>query len=336
MQVTVSKYFKKGAVLKNMAHIFTLLLRLRQAAVHPSLISVGGESNREFLLAELDRARKQLGYQRCEQLRRQILEACVEAERERRTYEEADCDGEEDLEVGQECPICFDAILQTRGIVTRCGHAFCRECIMNILNGDPFENDADVEQMFRCKENEQPCPTFVFFRLSDLQGELTDKNDSCRRPVSPETFFDYDAFRPSQADIEAAVGAEPSTSAREQQQISVMRNVIQLDDDDDDDLPTVQNLIKMTAPKYVKEEIAAPKIAAKKKAVKPDPGADQKPGPSTMTKEEREEAELKKSFKVDGGSRRDRNLDDDEKAELEDLIPSSKVRARPACKWLEY
>ncbi|KAF9240466.1 SNF2 family N-terminal domain-containing protein [Melanogaster broomeanus] len=78
---------------------------------------------------------------------------------------------------GEECPVCMDAF--TDAIVTACGHAFCRECVVNVLNG-PFVQDPEDNQKY--KGNEKPCP-------------------SCRLPISAEKIFVRQAFEPTDDEL---------------------------------------------------------------------------------------------------------------------------------------
>lgn len=146
-------------------------------------------------------------------------------------------------------------------------------------------------------------------------------NISCRRPVDAQGFFEYDAFRPTAQEIEEAIERLEGGAAREQR-VTVVRSAIVIDDDDDEELPDLAQIVDMTAPKFVKHE--GPKVAVNKRQL----AINQKPFASTskIPAEEKPKAEEKQTFKPTGGSRRHAGLDGDDEKDLEDIIPSTKVR----------
>ncbi|KAF7800359.1 hypothetical protein EIP86_011609 [Pleurotus ostreatoroseus] len=77
-----------------------------------------------------------------------------------------------------ECPICFDSY--TDAVVTVCGHTFCRECIMNVLNGVQRE---DAQENNHYKPEERPCP-------------------ACRGAITKDKLFLRTAFEPTDAELQ--------------------------------------------------------------------------------------------------------------------------------------
>ncbi|TPX76970.1 hypothetical protein CcCBS67573_g01768 [Chytriomyces confervae] len=107
-------YLKAGTVMQNYSNVLVLLLRLRQACCHPSLVAQNfSEAPQELLdaaepsKAALDAARNPL-----EDLNPEIQQRLLGMK----------------LKTAYECPICFDAIIDGK-ILPGCGHVFCGDCI---------------------------------------------------------------------------------------------------------------------------------------------------------------------------------------------------------------
>ncbi|KAI9101632.1 SNF2 family N-terminal domain-containing protein [Phlyctochytrium arcticum] len=126
IQIRFNKYVRAGTVLKNYTNILVLLLRLRQACCHPSLMG-----------KDLEKMSPE--QQLTESAREDRNEALFNALSPdvRRRLEESDLD--------QECAICMDAM--TDAVLNMCGHIFCRECLT-----------ASVQHMATVS-GAKPCPT---------------------------------------------------------------------------------------------------------------------------------------------------------------------------------
>lgn len=61
-------------------------------------------------------------------LRKRILERMIERMRAEKDGEEVDIDDDD-------CPICMEPcqVGEGGGVVTRCGHAFCKPCVLDVL-----------------------------------------------------------------------------------------------------------------------------------------------------------------------------------------------------------
>ncbi|BDA51349.1 probable ATP-dependent helicase rhp16 [Coccomyxa sp. Obi] len=102
-QAQFGAYVQAGTVVNNYAHIFDLLIRLRQAVDHPYLVvhSASGAAAAQAASAKAAAAKSA-----------------------------ADDDG--DLNGGM-CGVCHDPLEQP--VVAACGHAFCRVCLAEYLDG---------------------------------------------------------------------------------------------------------------------------------------------------------------------------------------------------------
>lgn len=72
------------------------------------------------------------------------------------------------------------------GIVTQCGHQFCRGCITEVLNKAAAEAEEDPTAP-KLRADERPCPT-------------------CRGPISDVNLFPLTAFEPTTEELEEATG----------------------------------------------------------------------------------------------------------------------------------
>jgi SNF2 family DNA or RNA helicase len=120
-QARFTKYMQQGTVMKNYSSVLVLLLRLRQACLHPSLtvIEGDGEANPE---AELSLVRSM----KPEVVRRLLSESTSMAE--------------------IECPICMD-VAQDAQIIKACGHILCKECCDSYINA----NDGSTKRCPQCR-----------------------------------------------------------------------------------------------------------------------------------------------------------------------------------------
>jgi SNF2 family DNA or RNA helicase len=125
-QIAVRRYMQAGTVGRHYANVLVLLLRLRQACDHPSLVVAsndfiqlpGGELNMDTLL---ENAKK---------LDSQVVERLKELE-------------------AYECPVCFD--VSENPSIFFCGHAFCSDCL-NRLN-DEATNNGTQPKCPQCRAN---------------------------------------------------------------------------------------------------------------------------------------------------------------------------------------
>jgi len=115
-----NSYIQSGKVLENYAHILELLLRLRQACDHPSLVTRNQDNNSQTpnlkMIANM--------LQTTSHLFPQIKEVVANG------IDYAD----------EECSICLEAIEDA--VVTPCGHLFCKGCIDQHINASAQDQAA--------------------------------------------------------------------------------------------------------------------------------------------------------------------------------------------------
>ncbi|KAJ8327773.1 hypothetical protein O5D80_004108 [Batrachochytrium dendrobatidis] len=110
-QLRFNAYLRAGTAMKNYTSILLLLLRLRQACCHPSLLS------HDFEKID-DGATDEEKQQRIANII-DTLQPSIVARLKDQTFDE--------------CPICCDA-LQTPVFSPNCGHLFCQECVVVYLS----------------------------------------------------------------------------------------------------------------------------------------------------------------------------------------------------------
>ncbi|KAF6753723.1 SNF2 family N-terminal domain-containing protein [Ephemerocybe angulata] len=205
-QATFNRYLRAGTVLKNYHQVLVLLLRLRQVCSHPCLIleEVGAfvpfeevDHSKPELASELTRAAKLINPEFVVDMKARMKERMIaRMEAEKRSADAA-------LE-GEECPICFDVMTKT-AVVTACKHAFCKECIMDVIN-----NPAVDDEVVRRKD-ERPCPV-------------------CRASISESHLFTRSAFEPTEKEL--------NPNARESEdEGEAINSDDSMDVDDDDEEP---------------------------------------------------------------------------------------------------
>ncbi|KDE09764.1 hypothetical protein MVLG_00164 [Microbotryum lychnidis-dioicae p1A1 Lamole] len=184
-QVKISKWLRQGTLLKNMSCIFVLILRLRQMCLHPSLIAVEGTSQ----LNKEDEYRKAETLLSPESIKRLLDERLRIA-----IAREAIEDFELEDPVDEECAVCFDPILPLslggEGVVTPCGHCFCRTCLIEILR--EVHRELDFGDMLGYQQDERPCPT-------------------CRTPFSEDKLIEIEAFEPDAHEVRLAISRKPKS-----------------------------------------------------------------------------------------------------------------------------
>ncbi|KND04287.1 uncharacterized protein SPPG_08811 [Spizellomyces punctatus DAOM BR117] len=108
VQLRFNAYLRAGTVMKNYTNILVLLLRLRQACCHPSLVA------KDFEAADPADA----------------MAATTQEDHYHQIFARFDPEVKNRLlaaDFDQECIICLDAM--TDAVFSSCGHAFCRECL---------------------------------------------------------------------------------------------------------------------------------------------------------------------------------------------------------------
>ncbi|KAK4701746.1 DNA polymerase gamma 1, partial [Phenoliferia sp. Uapishka_3] len=249
-QVEILKYLKRGTLLKNMSHVLTSLV-------------AEDESNAVDYAAELLRAEKLLGGDVVQRLLDQRLTIAVQTMRFESTGKDEDAVPGDD-----ECSLCLEPVQAETGIVTSCGHRFCKECIDELFTKEALDDGL--------RKNERSCP-------------------NCRAPISQDKFFDLDTFEPtddlvlaqlSKSDFTPQEGApadmpgspkkaEPivldSESDSETPPPAPKRTeVITIESDSDDDMPSIEELFKSIKPKVeVKPELPVRDIKPMLKKGKP-------------------------------------------------------------------
>jgi SNF2 family DNA or RNA helicase len=122
-QARFNKYMKAGTVMRNYSSILVLLLRLRQACLHPSLTLQEGE----------EVTQQQIEYQKklADKMKPEVVNRLLS---DKATLEEI------------ECPICMD-IAQNAQIISGCGHILCKECFDGYWN----TNDGNRKRCPTCR-----------------------------------------------------------------------------------------------------------------------------------------------------------------------------------------
>ncbi|RUP44318.1 SNF2 family N-terminal domain-containing protein [Jimgerdemannia flammicorona] len=144
--VAFKRYRDAGAVMRNYSHVLVLLLRLRQACLHPSLIqdveAVGAHAGQIIAqAAQVVGKRDAVNLGLVRTMRENVVKRVLQEELE-------------SYEVGW-CPICMDMAVDARIIVT-CGHIYCNECLMGHYN----HIGADGEKS--CPGCRSPSPSVTF------------------------------------------------------------------------------------------------------------------------------------------------------------------------------
>ncbi|KAI8811073.1 SNF2 family N-terminal domain-containing protein [Cladochytrium replicatum] len=126
-----NKYLKQDTVMKNYANILVLLLKLRQAACHPGLVTVKVDPNEERMLLYDGQSSSSSKPSKTTRLLTSMKKEVV-----RRLLEE-------DSGLRGECAICMDVVADGV-LLVECGHSFCRECL---------------DSYYKTVEHDPLCPT---------------------------------------------------------------------------------------------------------------------------------------------------------------------------------
>ncbi|KAG1244291.1 hypothetical protein G6F68_015506 [Rhizopus microsporus] len=103
-QARFSRFLRAGTIMKNYSSVLVLLLRLRQACLHPSLTTQKGDMMDNMNSVDVMALAEQM---KPEVVRRLLSESA--------TIKEI------------ECPICMD-VAQNAQLMMDCGHILCKEC----------------------------------------------------------------------------------------------------------------------------------------------------------------------------------------------------------------
>ncbi|CAH0481185.1 unnamed protein product [Peronospora belbahrii] len=112
-QAQFNTYVSSGTLLNNYAHVFDLLIRLRQAVDHPYLV-IYSKSNPAL----------------------QLPNSAVPLTEEQPFGTSGGCSSEDE----RLCAICHECVED--GVIAKCGHEFCRECVREYIESLPSGGEA--------------------------------------------------------------------------------------------------------------------------------------------------------------------------------------------------
>lgn len=131
-QAQFNTYVNAGTVLNNYAHIFDILIRLRQAVVHPYLVTLN-DTHTHTQTYTISSATSN-PYQRFT-LQQSKQEPQAEEEEEADSSETEDANSSNALEQDRECLLCTEPTNSEDYIRNpACGHGFCRFCLSEYFN----------------------------------------------------------------------------------------------------------------------------------------------------------------------------------------------------------
>ncbi|KAI7904060.1 SNF2 family N-terminal domain-containing protein [Cokeromyces recurvatus] len=153
-QARLNRYIQSGTVMKNYSSVLVLLLRLRQACLHPSLTLTEGDPG----IAVNEDTQIQVA----KKMKPEVVERLLRPDNPINSVE---------------CPICMDTA-ENAMILKGCGHILCRECLDNFLTVE-----VDVDK--RCphcrgemnKQSAIPVEVFVKVHAPHLLKEAEDDLD---------------------------------------------------------------------------------------------------------------------------------------------------------------
>ncbi|TPX30734.1 hypothetical protein SmJEL517_g05755 [Synchytrium microbalum] len=165
IRLKFNTYVKRGTVMKNYTNVLVLLLRLRQACCHASLVANSFEKGDPEELARADAARGDAedndGIPMDEQTLAQHLDDKV--------YERLK---NEDF-MGDECGFCLDSPMmpESSSLISVCGHVFCTDCIAKLFDGEGTNNCP------KCRCTVNPSSLIKVKTLFEVHPELEKKDD---------------------------------------------------------------------------------------------------------------------------------------------------------------
>ncbi|KAI7850279.1 SNF2 family N-terminal domain-containing protein [Circinella umbellata] len=153
-QAQFNKYVKQGTVMKNYSSVLVLLLRLRQACLHPKLTMVERDEKEETID---ESAQENFAVAMNPTVVNRLLH--------------------DDNDFSQiECPICMDMADQAQ-IIPDCGHMLCRECLFNYLNTEQVQGEKRCPQCRGnlCREKIVSIEMFLKVHAPDLHKEFIEE-----------------------------------------------------------------------------------------------------------------------------------------------------------------
>lgn len=156
-QAQFNTYVSSGTLLNNYAHIFDLLIRLRQAVDHPYLV-IFSKSNPALQLPASSSLAASSGTN---------IRPVVEEKPLFSTQADSEADSEERL-----CTICHEAIEDP--VAAKCKHEFCRECVKEFIESLPVGAEAT-------------CPSCSKLLTVDLELKVPDIEDDAGEIHSEES-----------------------------------------------------------------------------------------------------------------------------------------------------
>ncbi|KAH8554892.1 SNF2 family N-terminal domain-containing protein [Umbelopsis sp. PMI_123] len=122
VQAKFSKYLDSGTVMKHYSSVLVMILRLRQACLHPVLTTTNINSGSNETLKEENYKR------RAKMMQNVVIQRLIQQKLDENTAE---------------CPICMD-VTGSPYLITLCGHCFCQECLFNFMNTSSGEMGKDL------------------------------------------------------------------------------------------------------------------------------------------------------------------------------------------------
>ncbi|KAJ3023474.1 hypothetical protein HKX48_002901 [Thoreauomyces humboldtii] len=162
IQLKFNAYVRAGTVMKNYSNILVLLLRLRQACCHPSLVA-----------SDFDKSEDPVPPSEAERFDEII-----------KGWDPVVAARIAEMDLSQECVICLDAI--DKGIITTCGHVFCSECLTAALTSHT------------ASDRERRCPSCRgTVSIDQVVSTAYYKKVHAPKPTSPENSKDIKGKGPA-------------------------------------------------------------------------------------------------------------------------------------------